>query len=182
MHIKRYEARTLQEALERVKRELGPDALILSSRTVSRGRGAFGLLSRSVVEVQAAQERGSASLPNDSANTPPRGQSSLDREDQGGVSLDRQARLSRTDRVEAEARREFEEEVRSELRGLREAMSSLLLEKNSGTAVTIPRELSGMGLDPAHCTSLAIAKFFQGIGRHEGDDDVFSLSSDLKSN
>ena len=57
MHIKRFEAATLAEALAEVKSVLGPDALILSSRTIRRSRDRFGLLSRSVVEVQAARER-----------------------------------------------------------------------------------------------------------------------------
>lgn len=57
MHIKRYESADLESALARVRRELGPDALILSSRRVRKGGGAFGWLSRSAVEVVAASER-----------------------------------------------------------------------------------------------------------------------------
>ena len=35
MQLKRYEGKTLRGTLERVKQELGPDALIVSSRTPS---------------------------------------------------------------------------------------------------------------------------------------------------
>ena len=41
MHIKRFEATTMEAALAQVKAELGPDALILSSRTFRRGRHSF---------------------------------------------------------------------------------------------------------------------------------------------
>ena len=46
MHIKRFEAESMEAALARVKAELGPDALILSSRTLQPGRGVFGLMAR----------------------------------------------------------------------------------------------------------------------------------------
>jgi flagellar biosynthesis protein FlhF len=56
MHVKRYEAATLVEAIRQVKQELGPEALVLSQRTLRR-RSGFGLLGRSVVEVTAAVDR-----------------------------------------------------------------------------------------------------------------------------
>ena len=49
MQIKRYEAKSTQEALARIKRELGPDAIILSSKQFSRGGGTR-------VEVVAAKD------------------------------------------------------------------------------------------------------------------------------
>ena len=55
MHIKRFEAATIAEAVQQVREELGPEAVILSKKTV-RGRR-FGLFGRSVVEVTAAVER-----------------------------------------------------------------------------------------------------------------------------
>lgn len=57
MHIRRFEAPTLQEALGRVKQELGPDALVLSHRSVRRDGGWFGWFGRPVVEVVAALDR-----------------------------------------------------------------------------------------------------------------------------
>lgn len=56
MHVKRYEAATLVEAIRQVKQELGPEALVLSQRT-RRRRSSFGLFGRSVVEVTAAVDR-----------------------------------------------------------------------------------------------------------------------------
>ena len=47
-------AHPLDEALARVRAELGPDALILNTRTLAGGRGRFGLFGRPRVEVQAA--------------------------------------------------------------------------------------------------------------------------------
>ncbi len=58
MHIKRFEAATLQEAVQQVKAELGPDALVLSQRTVTRDKGWFGGgPGREVVELVAAVDR-----------------------------------------------------------------------------------------------------------------------------
>jgi len=54
MKLKRFEALTLQEALQAVKAELGPEAVIVSSRRVQKGGGLFGLMSQSMVEVTAA--------------------------------------------------------------------------------------------------------------------------------
>ena len=58
MKLKRFEALTLQGALQSVKDELGPDAVIVSTRRVHKGGGLFGLLSQPVVEVTAAVDRG----------------------------------------------------------------------------------------------------------------------------
>ncbi|MGB0909865.1 MAG: flagellar biosynthesis protein FlhF [Nitrospirales bacterium] len=57
MKLKRFEALTLQGALQSVKDELGPDAVIVSTRRVHKGGGLFGLLSQPVVEVTAAVDR-----------------------------------------------------------------------------------------------------------------------------
>lgn len=51
MQVKKYEAETLQEALDTIKRELGPDAVILQTRKNKKG---FGILSKGSVEVTAA--------------------------------------------------------------------------------------------------------------------------------
>jgi len=51
MQVKKFEAPTLQEALDHVKRELGPEAIILQTKKNKRG---FGLMSQPSVEVTAA--------------------------------------------------------------------------------------------------------------------------------
>ncbi|NDD91049.1 flagellar biosynthesis protein FlhF [bacterium] len=51
MEVKKFEAPTLQEALETVKRELGPEAIILQTKKNKRG---FGLMNKASVEVTAA--------------------------------------------------------------------------------------------------------------------------------
>lgn len=51
MQVKKFEAPTIQEALEHIKRELGPEAIILQTKKNKRG---FGLMSQSSVEVTAA--------------------------------------------------------------------------------------------------------------------------------
>ena len=54
MQVKRFEAVDMPEALRLVKHELGPDAVILATRQVKKGGGAFGIFGRSFVEVTAA--------------------------------------------------------------------------------------------------------------------------------
>lgn len=51
MQVKKFEAPTMQEAIETIKRELGPEAIILQTKTHKRG---FGLMSRSSVEITVA--------------------------------------------------------------------------------------------------------------------------------
>jgi flagellar biosynthesis protein FlhF len=54
MTVKTYKAIDMQEALKMIKRDLGPQAVIISTRKVMEGKKAFGLLGRPMVEVTAA--------------------------------------------------------------------------------------------------------------------------------
>jgi len=54
MDLKRYRVNNIKEALKFIKRDLGPDALIISTRQVKEGKGAFGLFSKTILEVTAA--------------------------------------------------------------------------------------------------------------------------------
>lgn len=51
MQIKKFEARSMKEALEMVKSQLGPDAVILSAKEVTKG---FGLGGEKSIEITAA--------------------------------------------------------------------------------------------------------------------------------
>jgi flagellar biosynthesis protein FlhF len=62
MHLKRFRRETVKEALRAVREELGPDALILSTRAVA-APGVTGWFGRRVVEVTAAAERPQVSVP-----------------------------------------------------------------------------------------------------------------------
>jgi flagellar biosynthesis protein FlhF len=68
MQIKRYVAASLEEAVARVKEELGPDALVLTTRRVRRDGGLFGWLGRPMVELVAGVDREARRSP---ASTPP---------------------------------------------------------------------------------------------------------------
>ena len=57
MQIKRFEGKDMQEALRRVREELGPDALVLSTKTLRKGRATFGRFARSTIEITAAVAR-----------------------------------------------------------------------------------------------------------------------------
>jgi len=54
MQIRRFEAKNMTAALNRIKEELGPEAVILSARSLRKGRGLFGSLKYAGVEVMAA--------------------------------------------------------------------------------------------------------------------------------
>ena len=56
MQIKRYRGADMQEALHKVKQELGTDAIILSTRQVRGGGGKFGLFGKPMLEVTAARD------------------------------------------------------------------------------------------------------------------------------
>ena len=54
MQIKRFEAKNMTTALRLIKDELGPDAVILSARSLRKGKGIFGSMKYAGVEVSAA--------------------------------------------------------------------------------------------------------------------------------
>ena len=54
MQIKRFEAKNMTTALGLIKDELGPDAVILSARSLRKGKGFFGSMKYAGVEVSAA--------------------------------------------------------------------------------------------------------------------------------
>ena len=63
MQVKRFEGVDMQEVLRLVKHELGPQAVILSTRHIKKGKGAFGMFGRPIVEVTAAVDREEESPP-----------------------------------------------------------------------------------------------------------------------
>lgn len=66
MQVKRFRAESLREALDQVKKQMGPNAMIVSTDTVSAG-GPFGLFPKEMVEVTATAE----AAPAKAAWTPP---------------------------------------------------------------------------------------------------------------
>jgi flagellar biosynthesis protein FlhF len=154
MHIKRFEAETMEAALAQVRETLGPDALILSSRTIQRGRSAFGLLARRGVEVQAALpragERTEAGAPG----------VARPRIETGAGEIDSEAALRglvdelRREMAVLRRREPFEEEVRSELRGLRSAVGQLVDSRPGAEFDRAVCSLAQAGLDWIHAQSL----------------------------
>ncbi len=56
MKVKKYQAADVPAALAKIKEELGPDAVILSTRQVRPNKGVLGVLARPLVEVTAAAD------------------------------------------------------------------------------------------------------------------------------
>ena len=69
MDLKRYRVNNIQEALQLIKKDLGPEAVIVSTRQVKEGKGTFGLFGKTVLEVTAALDQEQKSAP---SKTPPR--------------------------------------------------------------------------------------------------------------
>ena len=53
MRIKTYEADTIQDAMDQIKQDLGPNALILNTRQVTKSVKWFGLAKKHIIEVVA---------------------------------------------------------------------------------------------------------------------------------
>ncbi len=73
MFVKSYIANEMPEAMERIRKELGPDAMILSNRQI-RGKGLKGFFGKKLVEVTVAYEPipGKAIIPERKAYEQPR--------------------------------------------------------------------------------------------------------------
>lgn len=55
MNVKRYLVKDMREAMDEIRRELGPDAIVLSSRSIRR-KGLLGLFRPKLLEVMAAYD------------------------------------------------------------------------------------------------------------------------------
>ncbi len=62
MRIKKFTARTLKEATEQMRKELGPDAIVLGTRTLSKGSG-LGIFGREMYEVTGAMDEPATGRP-----------------------------------------------------------------------------------------------------------------------
>ena len=69
MYIKTYEADTIQDALGQIKQDLGPNALILNTRRVTKSVKWFGLSKKHIIEVDATTPK--RAVPNSSSDVTP---------------------------------------------------------------------------------------------------------------
>ena len=72
MNLKRYRVNNIQEALQQIKKDLGPDAVIVSTRQVKESSGKFGLFGKTMLEVTAARDTKPASSPAPSVTSAPK--------------------------------------------------------------------------------------------------------------
>jgi flagellar biosynthesis protein FlhF len=112
MRVKTFEAVDMKQALRLVRDEMGPAAVIVSTRSVRRDRGLFGLLGRSVLEVTAAVEEAAREAPATARGSAP-AESSAPRARTSGVYHDLWAVKQAVD------------PVLDEIRSLRESMLAL---------------------------------------------------------
>ena len=57
MQVKKYVASDIQEAIRKIKKDLGSNAVIISTRKVKQGGFAFGLFGKPMLEVSATKEK-----------------------------------------------------------------------------------------------------------------------------
>lgn len=124
MHIKRYEAATMAEAIAQIREELGSDALILQTRQVRR-EGVFGALAKPIVEVTAALDRN----PEPDALPP----IETETQEQGGSAEDRNWRGIQMARV-------LMQPIEDEVRSLRKTVDILTV--GGSEPLTIAHELA----------------------------------------
>ena len=166
MHIRRFEGASMKAVLAEIREELGEDALILSSRTFRKGRGAFGLMSQQRVEVQAALERAPiVEASSESASTRSEKMNPMQPDSEVSSSLEDTVRALQADVQRLRDREEFEEELRSEMRGLRAAMQSAMVRSGGAQLDPVVEAMTGEGLDWVHAES--VAKAWQ-TADHEG--------------
>jgi flagellar biosynthesis protein FlhF len=83
MKMKVFHADTMHDAIRAIKDELGPDALILSTKRVKRGSLPFSIFKRSLLEVTAATDStAEQTVPDQQATTPLRQDAALPVENQ----------------------------------------------------------------------------------------------------
>ncbi len=67
MRIKTYEADTIQDAMDQIKQDLGPNALILNTRQVTKSVKWFGLAKKHIIEVVAGIANPKKTVPDPSS-------------------------------------------------------------------------------------------------------------------
>ncbi|MFQ5698193.1 MAG: flagellar biosynthesis protein FlhF [Myxococcota bacterium] len=116
MRVKTFEAVDMRRALSLVKEELGPNAVIVSSRSVRRDGALFGLLGRTVLEVTAAVE-------DETRTDPPRLKGSVS----GHAAIERSKPATRTSQSYRDlwAVKQAVDPLMDEVRAIRESLAGL---------------------------------------------------------
>ena len=182
MHIKRFEAPTMPEVIAQIRKELGPEALILQTRHVRR-EGMFGMLAKPVVEVTAAIDRDHRAT---------EGRSAAESDDSQGRGW-REIQIARTliGPIEAEVkavRRTVDAltvggheplTIAAEVAELRQMVADLKRPSMAGARPQLAALLAA-GLEPRHAFSLAAeALTHENVDAHQAC--VMSLTSRLEA-
>ena len=127
MQIRKFEARTMTEALSLVKKEFGPDAVILSTGNSRSGGGSFGLFGSPMVEITAALDR-----------NPPAGMKGVDFYSK---SFKPSSPVSGGSPVELSAQVEDAGVLREEIKDLRRLVAEMKEQKRvkSGKVLSLPK-------------------------------------------
>ena len=161
MHLKRFEGASMADVLRQVRDELGPDALVVSRRTVRRDRGLFGRLGRPVVEVTAAVDESARRVAERPAERVAADDSWKDlrlaRALVGPMEAEIQSLRAAVERLSHEARSAGTGLLSAEIDELRTIARSLRPSSGGSADDAVAGRLQSTGLDAAHAAALVAA-------------------------
>lgn len=207
MKVKIFHAVTMQDAMRAIKEELGPDAIILSSKEVREGGRLLRVFNRPVLEIMAAAEHeaqqppqlkdsrqnSDRSIPLPAAQPPsPAALQTFQQTLQTMLQLNHEAITPSVDRPSAPSKLKRPQLKRQGLHHLRSAMTELssliqdLSHENTQAGspaispflMTLRRTLIAGGLDPA--TATALVNEAHSTIQHEGTCDEKSAKYALQ--
>jgi flagellar biosynthesis protein FlhF len=168
MFVKSYIAKEMPEAMERIRKELGPDAVLLSSRQI-KGKGFFGMFGKKLVEVTVAYEPtpGKTIIPERRAERLESSQAGDKKPAQGAAQTDGKEKFSELVQQKSDAFAEAAKKAPSE-------------RKQAGKATACPENLYNRLLEREMHISLA-----KSIAEQTGDiiskydDDPFEVAENI---
>ncbi len=130
MKITKFQAANMREALAKIKRELGPEAMVISTRQVRRGFLGTGVEVTAAVDVDEPEPQGLAALPPASASSVMSSSAALAEEDVERIMAPLRSELRSLRsmlRTSGEARQS--DELRRELAAMRRALATIQVER-----------------------------------------------------
>ena len=162
MHIRRFQGTAMREVLREIRAELGPDALVVSTRTVHRDRRWFGKLSQPVIEVTAAVDRErrkntpEATKPSErTAPDPSWNELRLTRALISPLEREFKSLRESVEQLAARDTRPNEPQLVREVQNLRRMMADVLASHADHTPDPNADPYTSAGLDPRHAAMLA---------------------------
>jgi flagellar biosynthesis protein FlhF len=151
MKVKTFHALTMQDAMKAIKEELGPDAIILSSKEVREGGRLLRVFNRPVLEVMAASDQ-------DVQRSPQVGGE--------GQQSDPPVRLSEAEAVSSVSRQTFQQTLQAMLQPTREQLT-LTVSERSLSVRPVMAEFKQDHLRHLHCVADELNRVVHAFAQEE---------------